>query len=136
MDMIMLQKLAFYLGIGLGLTGSAWGLVISFQAALGAGKQHFFSVMPLAVMPSTQGIYALLSGLLKKDLLATNPQVAWVLLAIVGITCFTSAIFQGKVCAAGIRAIADDRNTLGNGMVAAAMPETYAVLSFVSVFLF
>lgn len=136
MDIVSIQKMAFYLGIGLGLVGSAWGLSIGFQAAMGAGKQHFFGVLPLAVLPSTQGIYTLLAGLLKKDALASDPSVAWIVLMVVGVSCFFSAIYQGKVCAAGIRSIADGRNVLANGIVSAAMPETYAVLGFVSVFLF
>ncbi|MBN1282361.1 MAG: hypothetical protein JXA24_01135 [Proteobacteria bacterium] len=135
MDAALLYKLSFYVGIGLGLSGSAWGLSIAFSAALGAGKQRFFSVMPLAVLPSTQGIYSLLAGILKKDALALDPSVGAVVL-MVGIACLLSAIWQGKVCAAGIRSIADDRNVLANGIVSAAMPETYAVLAFVGVFLF
>jgi len=134
MDMSVLNQLAFYVGIGLGLAGSAWGLSISFQAALGAGEKQFFAVLPLAVLPSTQGIYSLLGGILKKDAFASNPAVGGVLL-LVGIACFISAIYQGKVCAAGVRAISEERNTLGNGIVAAAMPETYAVFSFVCLFL-
>ena len=136
MDIVTLQKAAFYLGIGLGLAGSAWGLSIAFQAAMGAGKQKFFAVLPLAVLPSTQGIYSLLAGLLKKDALAADPSIGLIVLLVVGISCFVSALYQGKVCAAGIRSIADDRNVLANGIVSAAMPETYAVLGFVSVFLF
>ena len=134
MDMTVLNQLAFYLGIGLGLAGSAWGLSIAFQAALGIGQKQFFSVLPLAVLPSTQGIYSLIGGILKKDAFAANPAVGGVLL-LVGVACLISAIYQGKVCAAGIRAVGEERNTLGNGIVAAAMPETYAVFSFVCLFL-
>jgi len=134
MDMSVLNELSFYLGVGLGLSGSAWGLAVAFQAALGIGEKKFFHVMPLAVLPSTQGIYSLLGGILKKDAFAANPAVGGLLL-LVGITCFISAIYQGKVCAAGIRAMGEERNTLGNGIVAAAMPETYAVFSFVCLFL-
>lgn len=136
MDIVVLEKAAFYIGVGLGLAGSAWGLSIAFQAAMGAGKQHFFGVLPLAVLPSTQGIYSLLAGLLKKDALQEDPTVGLILFLVVGLSCFVSALYQGKVCAAGIRSIADERNVLANGIVSAAMPETYAVLGFVSVFLF
>lgn len=134
MDMTVLNQLAFYLGVGLGLAGSAWGLSVSFSAALGIGEKKFFSVMPLAVLPSTQGIYSLLGGILKKGAFAANPSVGGLLL-LVGVACFISAIYQGKVCAAGVRAIGEERNTLGNGIVSAAMPETYAVFSFVCLFL-
>lgn len=134
MDMTVFNQLAFYLGVGLGLSGSAWGLSISFQAALGIGQKQFFSVLPLAVLPSTQGIYSLLGAILKKDAFATDPAIGGMLL-LVGVTCLISAIYQGKVCAAGVRAIGEERNTLGNGIVAAAMPETYAVFSFVCLFL-
>ena len=135
MDIAALEGILFYLGVGLGLAGSAWGLSVAFQAALGAGKERFYAVLPLAVLPSTQGIYSLLAGILKKDALAVNPSIGGVVF-MVGVACLISAIYQGKVCAAGIRAIADDRNVLANGIVAAAMPETYAVLAFVGVFLF
>jgi V/A-type H+-transporting ATPase subunit K len=134
MDTSVLNQLSFYLGVGLGLAGSAWGLSIAFQAALGIGEKKFFSVMPLAVLPSTQGIYALLGGILKKDAFGANPAIGGLLL-LVGIACLISGIYQGKVCAAGVRAIGEERNTLGNGIVAAAMPETYAVFSFVCLFL-
>ena len=134
METMALNNLAYYLGVGLGLAGSAWGLSIAFQAVLGAGQKHFFSVLPLAVLPSTQGIYALLGGILKKEAFAANPAVGGVLL-LVGVACLISAIYQGKVCAAGVRAISEERNTLGNGIIAAAMPETYAVFSFVCLFL-
>lgn len=134
MDFNVLNQLAFYLGIGLGLAGSAWGLSIAFSAALGIGQKKFFAVLPLAVLPSTQGIYSLLGGILKKAAFAENPAVGGVLL-LVGVACFISAIYQGIVCAAGVRAIGEGRNTLGNGIVAAAMPETYAVFSFVCLFL-
>ncbi len=134
MDMNVLNQLAFYIGVGLGLAGSAWGLSIAFQAALGVGQRQFFGVLPLAVLPSTQGIYALLGGILKKEDFATNPTIGGLLL-LVGIACLISGVYQGKVCAAGVRAIGEERNTLGNGIVAAAMPETYAVFSFVCLFL-
>ncbi len=134
MDMAVFNQLAFYLGIGLGLAGSAWGLAVAFQSAIGVGDKKFFSVMPLAVMPSTQGIYALLGGILKKGAFAEDPAVGGILL-LLGIACLISGIYQGKVCAAGVRAIGEGRNTLGNGIVAAAMPETYAVFSFVCLFL-
>lgn len=134
MDLNVLNQLAFYIGVGLGLAGSAWGLSIAFQAALGVGQRQFFGVLPLAVLPSTQGIYALLGGILKKEAFATNPTIGGLLL-LVGIACLISGVYQGKVCAAGVRAIGEERNTLGNGIVAAAMPETYAVFSFVCLFL-
>ncbi len=135
MDAFVLERLFFYFGIGLGLSGSAWGLAVSFSASMGAGKQRFYGVMPLAIAPSTQGIYTLVAAMLKRPLLGVEPGVGYMLL-MVGTACFLSAIWQGRVCAAGIRAIAEDRNTLANGIVAAAMPETYAVLSLVGVFLF
>jgi V/A-type H+/Na+-transporting ATPase subunit K len=134
MDMMVFNQLAFYLGIGLGLAGSAWGLSIAFQAAIGVGQKQFYAVIPLAVLPSTQGIYSLLGGILKKDEFAKHPEMGGLLL-LVGVACLISAIYQGKVCASGIRAIGEGRNTLGNGIVAAAMPETYAVFAFVCLFL-
>ncbi|NLD27178.1 MAG: hypothetical protein GX659_00020 [Myxococcales bacterium] len=134
MDLSFFSQLAFYGGVCLGLVGSALGLSIAFQAAIGIGEKKFFSVVPLVVLPSTQGIYSLLGGILKKDAFASNPSIGALLLWI-GIVCFISAIYQGRVCVAGVRAIGEGRNTLGNAIVAAVMPETYAVFAFVCLFL-
>ena len=126
--------MAYYLGVGLGLSGSAWGLSVAFSAALATDQKQFFNVIPLAVLPSTQGIYSLIGGILMLPNVKERPEVGGILL-LVGLACFVSGIFQGKVCAAGIRAINEEKNTLGNGIISAAMPETYAVFSFVCLFL-
>ena len=134
MENEILGWLAYYTGVGLGLSGSAWGLAIAFSAALATDQKKFFAIIPLVVLPSTQGIYTLVGAILKRPAVEANPSVGGILL-LLGLACLISGIFQGKVCAAGVRAINEEKNTLGNGIISAAMVETYAVFGFVCLFL-
>jgi hypothetical protein len=55
----LVAKIVMGLGLSLGLAGSAVGLSIAFQALLGGGADNFFKNIAVAMMPSSQGIYAI-----------------------------------------------------------------------------
>ena len=100
-------------------TGSAIGVGVAGQAAAGLtaeSPEKFSKALVLQLLPGTQGIYGLLIGflaLLKIDLFGSfiplSTQGGFGILmgclpiAIVGLT---SAIYQGKVAAAGINMLA------------------------------
>ncbi len=121
--------------LSMGLAGSAIGLGISFSALLGGGKENFFKNIAVALMPSTQGIYAIVVLFANMEGLTTDPYTTAGKAAIFGFTLLFSAWYQGIVCAAGIRSILEEKNTLANAMVAGAMPETYAVFALVMTFI-
>lgn len=132
---ILVAKIIMGFSLSLGLAGSAIGLGIAFSALLGGGQENFFKNIAVALMPSTQGIYAIVvlfanMGGFETDSYATAGKAA-----AFGFTLFFSAWYQGVVCAAGIRSILEGRNTLANAMVAGAMPETYAVFALVMTFI-
>ncbi len=136
-----------YIGIALMLAmagiGSAYGVSIPGNAAIGAMKKNpgaFGSYMALCALPGTQGLYGFVSFFLMQSYL--TPEITWFVAAtlfslglIVGFVCLFSALRQGQVCAHGVAAIGDGHNVMGNTMILAAFPELYAVLAVVAVFL-
>jgi V/A-type H+-transporting ATPase subunit K len=131
----LVAKIVMGLGLSLGLTGSAVGLSISFSALLGGGEENFFKNIVVALMPSSQGIYAIVVFFTNMDQFASDPYTVAGRAAIAGLAMCLSAWYQGIVCAAGIRSILEGRNTLANALVSGAMPETYAVFALVMTFI-
>lgn len=132
---LLIAKIVMGLSLSLGLAGSAVGLSISFQALLGGGTENFYKNIAVAMMPSSQGIYAIVVLFANMDGLNTDPYAVAGKAAIAGIAMFFSSWYQGSVCAAGIRSIQEGRNTMANALVAGAMPETYAVFALVMTFI-
>ncbi len=132
---VLIAKIIMGFSLSLGLAGSAVGLSISFSALLGGGQENFFKNIAVALMPSTQGIYSIVVLFANMEGLTSDPYTAAGKSAIFGFTMFFSAWYQGVVCAAGIRSILEEKNTLANAMVSGAMPETYAVFALVMTFI-
>lgn len=131
----LIAKISVGLGMSFGLAGSAVGLSIAFQALLGGGSENFFKNIAVAMMPSSQGIYAIVVFFSNMEAFDSDPYTVAGRGATAGLAFFFSAWFQGTVCAAGIRSILEGRNTIANALVSAAMPETYAVFALVMTFI-
>lgn len=136
---VVLSMIGLGFMIGLSGSGSAWGLVISGQAVMGLIKKKpeaFATGIAMAAAPATQGLYAFVAFILYRGLISSTMTV-WqggVVLGAglaVGIACFISAVYQGKICASGIAAYASGHNVFGQTLVLAAFPEFYAILSLV-----
>ncbi|MCD8185571.1 MAG: V-type ATP synthase subunit K [Rikenellaceae bacterium] len=144
---MMSPILIAYIGIGLmvGLSGigSAFGVTITGNTAVGAMKKNsaaFGNYMILCAMAASQGLYGfagyfIVSGNLTADM--SMLQAAGILGAglIMGFVGMFSSMRQAQVCANGITAIGNGHNVFGNTMILAAFPELYAILAFASVFL-
>lgn len=144
------MSLALILGfIGVGLMvglpgcGSAIGTSIGGSATVGALKKKedaFATCLVLSALPGTQGLYGFAAFFVLKDVLTaqiTMFQGAALLGAgiIMGVAGLLSAIYQGKVCANGIAAIASGSDVFGKTMVLAVFPELYAIVAFAACFL-
>ncbi len=144
------MSLALILGfIGVGLMvglpgcGSAIGTSIGGSATVGAIKKKeeaFATCLVLSALPGTQGLYGFAAFFVLKDVLTaqiTMLQGAALFGAgiIMGIAGLLSAIYQGKVCANGIAAIASGSDVFGKTMVLAVFPELYAIVAFAACFL-
>jgi V/A-type H+-transporting ATPase subunit K len=129
--------------IGLSGAGSAVGLAIGGQAAMGLLKKRpdaFGIGLGLASPPATQGLYGFLGYILYSQ--ALNPEMTTQQGAIVlgaglamGLACLISAVYQGMVCAKGLEAYSGGHNVVGPTFVLAAFPEFYAILSLITAIL-
>lgn len=126
--------------------GSSIGVGLAGQAANGVLSEDpdKFGVMLLLVaLPGTQGIYGFVVGfwvtiiklnILGSDIPLLTPLKGWQILAAclpIAISGLASAIYQGKVCAAGIAVAAKQPQASMRALVYGGLVETYAILGLV-----
>jgi V/A-type H+-transporting ATPase subunit K len=136
------------LAAGLAGSGSALGTGIAGQAASGVvseDPEKFGSLLVLQALPGTQGIYGLVAMFMIINKLppleaarsiTIGDGLAMLSAALpVAVTGFLSAIYQGKVCAAGCSLVAKRPGEVGKAMVFGVVVETYAVLGLLATIL-
>ncbi len=140
-----LALLGVALAVALPCVGSAKGVAIVSQAATGllSEQPHMFGkCFPLMALPMTQGVYGLVASfvILKKIGLFDNTEyltnmgvleggfylMAALPIAIAGLI---SAIHQGRTAAAGVNLVGKRPGSMGHGITAAALVETYAIFA-------
>lgn len=133
---IFLAYLGIALCVALSGIGSAYGVTICGNAAIGAFKKNpnaGGSYMGLSALPSSQGLYGfvgffMLQGLVVADIDMYKACAIFGVGLACGLVCLFSAIRQAKVCANGISAIGAGHNAFGTAMILAVFPELYAIL--------
>lgn len=150
--------------MGLGLVyviiGAALAAVLAgIGSAIGVGKagqvgagiitkepEKFGKILVMQALPGTQGIYGFLGAIMalqKVGLLggninqidpATGLQFLFACLPI-ALAGLVSAIYQGKVCVAGMNIIVKQPGESGKAIILAAMVETYAILGLLTTIL-
>ena len=130
----LIAKIIMGLSLSLGLAGSAVGLAIAFSALLGGGTENFYKNIVLAMMPSLHGLFSIVVFFANMDQINTDPYNVAGRAGIFGVTMFLCGWYQGIVSAAGIQGVLEGKNTMANGLVSCAMPETYAVFALVMTF--
>ena len=152
MSLTLGQVLALFgaaLAVGLPGIGSARGVGIVGESAAGLVTEDpskFGQVLILQALPGTQGIYGFLAGfltiqkigLLAGTLVDITPYQGWLIFAScmpIAIVGFLSAIYQGRVAAAGIGIVSKRPEEVAKGITFAAMVETYAVLALLATIL-
>ncbi|HOJ77752.1 MAG TPA: V-type ATP synthase subunit K [Bacillota bacterium] len=125
--------------------GSAYGVGLAGQAASGViteDPSKFGKSLILAALPSTQGIYGFVIGLLMIfKILATSglsieTGLHYLIAGMpVGIVGLLSGIWQARVVVAGMGILAKRPDESTKGIIYAGMVETYAILAFVISFL-
>ena len=141
-----MNLLIAYIGIavmvGLSGIGSAYGVTIAGNAAIGALKKNdgaFGNFLVLTALPGTQGLYGFagyfmfqtIFGLLTPDMTAAILGAGIAL----GLVALFSAIRQGQVCANGIAAIGQGHDVFSNTLILAVFPELYAIVALAATFL-
>ena len=143
MEPIILAYIGIGLMVGLAGVGSAFGVTITGNAAIGALKKNadaFGNYMVLSALPGTQGLYGFIVGFLilvsGGVLGGTAPTIGQGLayfaasLAI-GIGGMISGFAQGKAAVSGIALSAKDDSNFSKAMVSVTLVEIYALLSFI-----
>ena len=132
-----------YIGIavmvGLSGIGSAYGVTIAGNAAIGA----LGNFLVLTALPGTQGLYGFagyfmfqtIFGILTPQITAIQASAVLGAGIALGLVALFSAIRQGQVCANGIAAIGQGHNVFSNTLILAVFPELYAIVALAATFL-
>ena len=143
MDPVLMAYIGVGAMIGLGGIGSAFGVTITGNAAVGAMKKNadaFGNYMVLSALAGSQGLYGFLSYFLLApkigpEMSAASGAAILMCGLFVGFVCLFSALRQGQVCANGIVGIGNGYDLFGKTMILAAFPELYAIIAVAATFL-
>ena len=143
MEPIILAYIGAGLMIGLAGIGSAFGVSMGGNAAIGALKKNntaFGNYLVLSALPGTQGLYGfmgyfLMAGVINENITMVQAAAVFGAGLALGFVGLLSAIRQGQVCANGIAAIGAGHNVFGNTLILAVFPELYAIVAFAATFL-
>jgi len=143
-DPSVLAYIGVAICVGLGAIGSALGS--SFVAKVGASlvskePEKFSQVLILSALPSSQALYGLLYGIiimLRTGLINGEIEVnqflamQFLISALpVGIAGLISGYAQGKVAASAIKIVAENPNNTNQGVVLAALIESFAIFGLI-----
>ena len=142
MEPIILAYIGLGIMVGLSGTGSAYGVSIAGNAAIGSLKkdpESFGNYMILSAMPSTQGLYGFVGFFVMLNTIKVIPEMDWTMAGAVfgaglalGLVGLFSAIRQGQVVANGIAAIGSGFKVFGNTLILGVFPELYAILGLLA----
>lgn len=146
---ITMNLFVAYIGIavmiGLAGVGSAFGVTIAGNAALGAMKKNdkFGNFLVLTALPGTQGLYGFAGYYMFQNMFPVlTPEITGIQAAAVlssgialGLVGLMSAIRQGQVCANGIVSIGQGYDVMGKTLVLAVFPELYAIVALAGTYL-
>ncbi len=126
----------------LGGIGSSIGVGVAGQSGTGVISEKpelFGKILLLQALPGTQGIYGFLGalliliqvGLIGGGAAEITLETGWQFFFAgipVGVAGLFSGMYQGRVSASGLNAVAKDATNTGKAVIMSAMVETYAVL--------
>ena len=132
--------------IGLSGIGSAFGVSIAGNAAIGALKKNssaFGNFLVLTALPGTQGLYGFagyfmfqnIFGILTPEMTSIQAAAIFGSGLAMGLVCLVTAYRQGQICANGIVAIGQGHNVFGNTLIVSVFPELYAIVALAATFL-
>ncbi len=132
-----------YIGVLLAVILAGVGSAIAVKNVASAGlgllsedPKQFMPALVLSLLPSTQGIYGFVIAFMMHNKvtadLALEGGFKLMLAGLpIGIVGFFSAIFQGKVAAAGIQLAAKQPKHWSRAMILTLLVEMFALLSFI-----
>ncbi len=137
----IIMILISFIAIGFGMASSGYALSISLSAYAACEPDRRGAAFIPAVMPGSQGLYAFAIAFLMianvKSQWGDPAMMAKVALAgvICGVPCLLSAIGQARTAAACIKSINNGQMNQGQALLAAGVPELYALIGLAGGFL-
>lgn len=136
MNALLLAYIGVAIMVALSCIGSAFGVTICGNAAIGALKKtpgQLGSFITLSALPSTQGLYGFVGYFIASPYLVENITLLQGIAIFgvgiaMGVVALFSAFRQAQVCANGIAAMGQGNKVFGGTMVLAVFPELYAIL--------
>ena len=146
---MFLAMLGAVMAVVLPCIGSSKGVGIASEAANGLislEPEKFGKLLVLQLLPGTQGLYGFIVSImviLNTGVLGGNSsKITTTVGSIYFVACLTmafgglfSAIYQGRVCATGVKIIAKQEENSSKAIVSASLVELYALLTFIISFL-
>ncbi len=133
--MVILGWLGVFAPVGLGAVGSAIGVAIAGQAAIGAmleTESGFGRFVGVAAIPSSIVIYGIVVMFsLQREISAQNGAALFGIGLLTGISLAYIAVWQGRACASAIAASKNKPEIFGLALAPAAIVEGFAVFTFV-----
>ncbi|MDD5090266.1 MAG: V-type ATP synthase subunit K [Candidatus Wallbacteria bacterium] len=156
-ELLLLPGLGFFLALagaafaaGLAGMGSSHGVGIAGQASdaiVAEEPEKFVKCLVLQALPGTQGIYGFLAAVLvlfKLQAFGANPITTLTVMTgfqilvsciPVGLVCYYSGVWQGRVAASAMAIVARNEQDFTKGIIFSAMVETYAIIGLITTIL-
>ena len=132
---VLLGWLGIYAPVALGALGSAIGVAIAGQAAIGAMLETdggYGRFVGAAAIPSSNVIYGIVVMFsLQQPITADNAGALFGIGSVTALVLLLTAIWQGRACASAIAASKSKPEIFGLSLAPAAVVEGFAVFTFV-----
>jgi V/A-type H+-transporting ATPase subunit K len=132
---VILGWLGVYAPVGLGALGSAIGVAIAGQAAIGAMLETdggYGRFVGAAAIPSSNVIYGIVVMFsLQREITAANGGALFGIGILVGLALLYIGIWQGRALASAVSASKNKPEIFGLALAPAAIVEGFAVFAFV-----
>ncbi len=133
--LIALGWIGVFAPMGFGALGSAIGVALAGQAAIGAmleAESGYGRYVGVSVIPSSNVIYGIVVMFsLQQPITADNAGALFGIGSVTALVLLMTAIWQGRACASAIAASKSKPEIFGLSLAPAAVVEGFAVFTFV-----
>lgn len=133
--LVQIMVVFSFIVISVGVLSSGYALSISLSAYAACEPKNKKDAFVPAIMPGSQGLYSFVINFMMIQSLSEKPVQVIFAGIICGLPCLYSAIGQARTAAACIKSINNEQMTLGEALIATAMPELFALTGLAGAFI-
>jgi len=124
-----------FIVISIGVLSSGYALATSLGAYAACEAKNKKAAFVPSIMPGSQGLYSFVISFMMTQALSEKPIQVIFAGIICGLPCLYSAIGQANTAAACIKSINNEQMTMGEALIATAIPELSALTGLAGAFL-